>query len=175
MHVFSTAHCDIAAWLRTQEPLTIRAFEPADSAAVQALADSQLGLGYVELAHLGAHNCLVACTEDVLAGFVVVQCGLRVSSLKTIVVDPAWKGRTLAKRLAQEALSTFVAETAWTSPAWEHDGRVPADELLRSLGFAPVVRLADYWFDDSVRRGYSCPACGHPCHCAAVLYALPRF
>lgn len=33
-----------------------------------------------------------------------------------------------------------------------------------------VLEIPDYWYEDSVQKGFSCPQCGNPCHCACVIF-----
>lgn len=140
-----------------------------DIPALQHLADGALGVGYLDCMQIDPKNCLVAHKDGVVAGFVCVEPQARTVSLKTIVVDPMLRRRGIGFALARAALRRHP-DARWTSPAWIDGNRIPADTLLCSLGFRPRERISNYWFKDSLRRGYSCPACGNPCHCAAMIY-----
>lgn len=143
--------------------------------AVTQLADEALGVGYLDMRMFRLDHCLVALSAQQVVGFICTQCTDCQASLQTVVVHPAFRGQGIARLLGLEALSRFSTCVSWTSPAWEHNGKVPADKLLRALGFEPVFRAEDYWYADSVRRGYDCPVCGNPCHCSAVIYGRPSF
>ncbi len=114
-------------------------------------------------------QCLVAHEDGRVSGFVVIEPHAEFMSLKTIVVDPAIRRRGIGSALARAALLRHP-EARWISPAWIDGDRIPADRLLRSLGFLPRERIPDYWLEDSLKRGYACPTCGNPCHCAAMIY-----
>ena len=152
---------------------TVRQAVPGDEAYILALADAALGAGYVDHAALASAACFVAVDAEEILGFVCVephtpQCDERV--LKTIVVAPAHRGRGIARHLVLVALYAFPG-SAWRSPAWvSHGGEVPADRLLRSLGFVSEDLIHNYWYIDSLSRGYLCPNCGNPCQCSAMIY-----
>ena len=156
-----------------QSPETVRQADPGDEARILTLADAALGAGYVDHAALASTVCFVAVDAEEIMGFVCVEphasrCDGRI--LKTIVVAPAHRGRGIAKHLGLAALSAFPG-SAWRSPAWvSHGGEIPADWLLRSLGFVSEELIHNYWYIDSLSRGYLCPNCGNPCQCSAMMY-----
>jgi len=49
-------------------------------------------------------------------------------------------------------------------------GSVPVNRLLLKLGFYAKLAIKKYWYEDSIIYGYSCPECGNPCICEAVIY-----
>ena len=156
-----------------RSPETIRQADPRDEARILALSDAALGTGYVDHAALTRASCFVAVAAEELLGFVCVEPHTfqrNEQVLKTIVVAPAHRGRGIARHLVLVALSAFPG-SAWRSPAWvSHGGEIPADRLLRSLGFVPEELIHDYWYIDSLSRGYPCPNCGNPCQCSAMMY-----
>ena len=150
----------------------IAPFDRADLPALQRMADEALGAGYVEGARFTADTVIVAHTRGRPVGFVHFEPADAGWRLKTIVVDPALRNRGMGSSLARMALARYP-DARWTSPAWIDRNRIPADPMLRALGFAPERRVPDYWLADSLERGYACPSCGRPCHCAAMIYTRP--
>lgn len=140
-----------------------------DLFALQRLADEALGTGYVDGDRFDPGTVLVARSEGRLAGFVHFEPADSGLSLKTIVVDAEFRFLGIGSALAHAALSRHPC-ARWTSPAWIDRDRIPADALLRALGFVPEHLAPDYWLADSLERNYLCPSCGHPCHCSAMIY-----
>ena len=153
----------------------IRKVDPQDEEHILTLADAALGAGYVDHAALARSTCFVAVDVEEILGFVCVEPHAPRHNervLKTIVVAPAHRGRGIAKQMALAALSGSPGN-AWLSPAWiSHGGEIPANRLLRSLRFIPEETIHDYWYTDSLSRGYQCPNCGNPCRCSAMMYRL---
>lgn len=94
----------------------------------------------------------------------------RTGLIKSIAVAPEYRGRGVAKALIQRGLRELAAHGAERcySLAWEsaRDGCMLCGALT-AAGFERVALLERFWYQDSLTRGYVCPACGHPCVCAA--------
>lgn len=166
--------------------------------AIVDLASPSLGPGYLDRPTLESGNRVVAYAlhdSGRLAGFAVGRAlagqqyvrehptaeraiqrlGAIGGLAETVVVSPDARGRGLGTRLMRDVCAhiTVSSGAPLVLPAWRHhDGVVPTDGLARRLGFVPYAIVPDYWFADSWARGYSCPACGSPCRCAAHLYVL---
>lgn len=97
----------------------------------------------------------------------------RLGILKSIVVAAPCRGRGIGaalsgaaiERLRQAGCSTLVT-VSWAS------GESSSAGMFERLGFKQLARVAEFWKDDSIRRGYHCPRCGQPCTCAAIVYVL---
>lgn len=92
-----------------------------------------------------------------------------VGFIKSIVVAPAARGRGVARRLLATGMRALADHGAhgYYSLAWVN--RRTGCELcgaLAALGFRSVQRIERFWYQDSVERGYRCPACAGPCECA---------
>lgn len=102
----------------------------------------------------------------------------RTGLIKSIAVAPEQRGRGVARALIARGLAGLAAHGAERSYslAWEsaRDGCLLCGTLA-AAGFARVTRLERFWYQDSVAQGYVCPACGHPCVCAAwvIVHAGP--
>ncbi|HEX9038340.1 MAG TPA: GNAT family N-acetyltransferase [Ktedonobacterales bacterium] len=94
----------------------------------------------------------------------------RTGLIKSIAVAPAYRGRGVARALIQRGLGDLAAHGAerYYALAWEseRDGCLLRGQLT-AAGFRTALRLERFWRQDSVAHGYVCPACGHPCVCAA--------
>jgi GNAT superfamily N-acetyltransferase len=168
-------------------------------AAIVALAESELGPGYLDRRQLLANCRTVAYAVDEsehLMGFAVARFTTAATIgqehpaarealaefdwmglAETVVVAPGARrcglGERLLRAVLEEAAPVPSPHGPILLPAWQHpDGSVPADRLARRLGFQPLTDVPDYWLADSQARGYQCPVCGNPCHCAATLYLL---
>lgn len=95
--------------------------------------------------------------------------GAPVGFIKSIVVAPAARGRGVARRLLATGMRALADHGAqgYYSLAWVN--RRAGCELcgaLTALGFRSARRIERFWYQDSVTRGYRCPACAGPCECA---------
>ena len=144
-----------------------------DVVRLQALADQALGERYIDASACGQMDTVVARASGCgsILGFIVFDVRNDRAELRTIVVDVDHQGRGVGSGLCRAVMKAHAkAAMRWWSPAWVHEGAVPADKLLRGLGLAPSFDVENYWFEDSLARGYDCPACGHPCRCTARIY-----
>jgi ribosomal protein S18 acetylase RimI-like enzyme len=94
----------------------------------------------------------------------------RTGLIKSIAVAPASQGRGVATALIQRGLRVLAEHGArdYYSLAWESErGGCLLYGPLAAAGFQSALRLERFWYQDSLAHGYSCPACGQPCVCAA--------
>ncbi len=68
------------------------------------------------------------------------------------------------KEMKEEGIKCFI------STAWKHAGITNIASVLESHGFVKEIEMPKYWYESSLREGYSCPRCGNPCTCSCVLY-----
>ena len=56
--------------------------------------------------------------------------------------------------------------------AWERSdtGVAPAASVLTAGGLQQMLRIPNYWTEDSQARGYPCPSCPGICECAALVF-----
>ncbi|MDA8383565.1 MAG: GNAT family N-acetyltransferase [Betaproteobacteria bacterium] len=161
--------CVFVAGAAEASSITIEACSPDDRADLQRMADHALGVGFLEATRIAAQSGLVAKTGSKAVGLLVIESAGDVMSLPVIVVDAAYRRRGVGQLLGLAALSRHP-DQEWISAAWISGAEIPADRLLRRIGFAPSHRVRDYWLEDSLRRGFTCPLCGHPCRCDAMIY-----
>ena len=167
-----------------------------------AIAEIQLGKGYLlEKDLLGTHVysvCGVANGE--VAGFAagrildrrclagpypklaeavhdVLLRGDRIGVVASVAVRQDLQRSGIGTALVQKVVQYFDDQNitqaillGWVAP----DG-VPIARIASAMGFAEKAVVPECWYDDSLSRGYLCPACGYPpCRCSAVLYARYR-
>lgn len=160
-----------AAFARYAEPRA-RAPYRAALAAVDDASDAVIGALTVEIVTARAlrasfmdsypqarRSAQVAALRPGATGFI-----------KSIAVTPASRGRGVATALVAAGLASLGEHGAQRiySLAWEsaRDGCLLCG-VLTEAGFQTVSRLERFWYADSLAAGYVCPACGHPCICAA--------
>ena len=56
------------------------------------------------------------------------------------------------------------------STAWKRAGKINIGNILLRSGYNVMTEIPDYWYKDSVEKGYLCPQCGNPCHCSCVIF-----
>ena len=92
--------------------------------------------------------------------------------LATIVVSEKYRGNGLATVLIDKVTDIFAQMniTHIISTAWKHIGKINLQGVLTRCGYKKVMEIPDYWYEDSIKKGYSCPQCGNPCHCSCVIF-----
>lgn len=95
----------------------------------------------------------------------------RFGLLENVGVVPADRHRGFAAALTEARLEwlrredvEFVYTFAWHTP----EG-ILARPTLERAGFRPLRELPDFYLEDGLRSGYTCPWHGARCHCSALL------
>ena len=97
----------------------------------------------------------------------------KIGVIKTIAVDNKYKGYGVGRKLAEDCYNELLRKKVQSlcSVAWKGKEKVNINGILTNLGFERYIEIPDYWSEDSLQKGYSCPNCGQPpCHCSAVIY-----
>jgi GNAT superfamily N-acetyltransferase len=95
--------------------------------------------------------------------------GAPVGFIKSIVVAPAARGRGAARSLVAAGMQALADHGAqgYYSLAWVNQrAGCQLCGVLAALGFRSARRIERFWYQDSVARGYQCPACAGSCECA---------
>jgi GNAT superfamily N-acetyltransferase len=105
--------------------------------------------------------------------------------IRELVTFPAGLLRTIAVRSDSRRQGIGGHLLASVEQSWRSEGvismlalgwkrsdtnEIPVAGLLEAHGLWRATEIVNYWLDDSVKRGYSCPADGSPCHCTAVVF-----
>lgn len=95
-----------------------------------------------------------------------------VGVIKSVVVSERAQKKGIASSLVAEAehrlLELGAAELlsiGWTDGAGCH-----IQKTLEAAGFSNSGDIDRFWFQDSIRLGYSCPTCSSPCNCVARVF-----
>lgn len=156
--------------------IRIRDLQPDDIDDILAIADVQLGESYITIEDLSA--CKVIVSEDVDAqkcvGFCLSYASDDSAYVRTVAVNSDYSGRGIGTSLVAKSVEFLkgIGAKKIMSPLWKHDGIVNSDVVFRRNGFLPVCEIPDYWYADSIAKGYSCPVCGKGCHCVCVMYEM---
>ena len=90
----------------------------------------------------------------------------------TVATKEEFKHLGIATALVDKCLNEMKEEgiKCFISTAWKHAGITNIASVLESHGFVKEIEMPKYWYESSLREGYSCPRCGNPCTCSCVLY-----
>lgn len=158
--------------------IEIRNFKKVDTDRILAIADSLLGEKYITETDLSFSKVFIAECNDTkeVVGFCIayIDSTEGKSYVRTVAVDSAFSGQGIGTALVAKSVEYLksVGAKKIMSPLWKHDGVVNSDVVFRRNGFCPVLEIPDYWYADSIAKGYFCPVCGKGCRCKCVMYEL---
>ena len=160
--------------------IKLRDFQPVDTDDIIAIADVQLGENYITVDDLSACNVIVAEYVELqkCVGFCLSYIGQDGEAyVRTVAVSPDYSGQGIGTALIAKSVEYLksIGAKKIMSPLWKHDGIVNSDVVFRRNAFLPVREIPDYWYADSIAKGYSCPVCGKGCHCTCVMYELTMY
>jgi GNAT superfamily N-acetyltransferase len=95
----------------------------------------------------------------------------RFGLLENVGVMPAHRRQGFAAALTEARLGWLreqEVELVYTY-AWHTPEGIPARPTLDRAGFRAARELPDFYLEDGLRNGYSCPWHGARCHCSALL------
>lgn len=92
---------------------------------------------------------------------------------KITAVCPSFTGKGIGSRLVSEGMRLLQEKTsAVVSVAWKSTKGVHIGSQAREHGWQHLLKVENYWQQDSLEKQYTCASCGHPpCKCSAVVYA----
>lgn len=95
--------------------------------------------------------------------------------LKSVAVDSEERGSGIGTKISSAVVQALfdMGATNVVSIGWTDDEGCHIQGPLETLGFKARGDLDDFWHEDSVLEGYSCPTCGRPCRCSARIFVLP--
>jgi ribosomal protein S18 acetylase RimI-like enzyme len=174
-------------------------YNPSFQKQVLDIADATLGHSYFtasEIQQLTKENALgiVSITEEKVAGFaftlrlttmqIIEKYNLqdvlinkkseqKSAMLKTIAIHPNHQKKGLGAALLKATMNALKEEKIQDLYviAWKSGNTINLGSLLSGFNFNPMATIPDYWYADSLKKNYVCPACGGPpCVCSALLY-----
>ncbi len=98
-----------------------------------------------------------------------------VGSFEALSVEPAHRRRGIGSRLTARSLEWMRERgcSAAITVSWLSGRDGSSVGLFRRLGMVEGPTVERFYFDESVRDGWTCPACGGPCSCSAALFTMP--
>lgn len=93
--------------------------------------------------------------------------------VKMTAVNPDFQGQRVGSMLVRDLLESMrmIGAGAYACVAWrQNNGVENIEPLISKLGFKSKMVINDYWYEDSIKEGYICPADGNPCHCSADIW-----
>lgn len=95
------------------------------------------------------------------------------ASLEAMAVEPGSRRRGVGRSLVEARLgfAASVEASAAVAVSWL-SGRASSLGLFRALGFEESEAVAEFYREESIRDGWSCPVCQGPCGCSATMTAL---
>ena len=168
---------------------------PDDLTLIQQISDTELGTGYFNTFNnnlFSESNLIrVIIHKEILAGFCYSYITSfkeinkawelsenqfapndKVGVLKTIAVKDGFQKQGLGNALVKDTINCLLQYNAiaiFTS-LWDNPDTDSNISLLIKNGFRWQKTIPNYWTSDSIKKGYHCPACGHPCKCSASIY-----
>lgn len=145
----------------------------AGCVALKAGSDALLGVALCEVLDPPSLAALAGQQYETIRAALPDVARQDTGLLKSVAVRLDARGSGVGSELAAACLGRLkeVGVARVVALAWRSGGVCFAGGILEDLGFRPVVTLFEFWREDSLVRGYDCPACGRPCRCDAVVYA----
>lgn len=94
----------------------------------------------------------------------------------TVATKESFRNYGIGTALVERCISNMRADgiNCFISTAWKHAGIINIGSVLENLGFTRELEIPKYWYESSLREGYSCPQCGNPCYCSCVIYTMTK-
>lgn len=93
-----------------------------------------------------------------------------------LVVDPAYRGRGIARELAKQLRIGLLKKHAsyFLQEQWlrHKDGKIPAKNPMMNVGEATLVTVDKNFYSNLGEVGLTCPDCGENCKCGAVVSVI---
>lgn len=180
------------------DALIIQSAEPRDRPAIAAIADAELGKGYLQVQALTQPDCLVrvARQQGMIIGFVLAEysaidvfkqrypqlaervdltnlAAASIGVVRTLAVMDRHQGHGVGSGLLAVACELLVDNgvACIVMPGWQSRRGANIQPLAHKAGFDNAGTLARYWYAASLRDGFACPVCGPPpCECGVMLF-----
>jgi GNAT superfamily N-acetyltransferase len=96
----------------------------------------------------------------------------RVGSLEALAVRPPSQRRGLGSQLTRAQMGWLAAagRDVAVAVSWIPDSVSASGPMYQRLGFTGTAPVANFYLEESMEEGWTCPQCQGPCHCAAAMY-----
>lgn len=116
------------------------------------------------------NSCTVLEIDSIVRGYcTAIKESDDTIRLDAIIVSENYRGKGYATQMIEELLIEF-SNCHFVSYVWNQSPENKLPELYKRMGFEKVDSIQDYWYQDSLKKGYSCLVCGNPCRCSADVY-----
>jgi len=127
---------------------------------------------------LGAAVCRLLCADDAdyYHAFGATALELfthhRVGSLEALAVKPTRQRRGLGTELTRAQMRWLADQGCDVAVAvsWIPAGRSTSGPMYERLEFVGTAPIDDFYLEESIADGWTCPQCQGPCHCAGALF-----
>lgn len=110
--------------------------------------------------------------ENYIANLSQLKSEVEIGLLKSMSTEDSYRGigiggmltEYLTEAMANEGINKIVAF------GWEDSAGCHIEGTLLRAGYERIKRIEKFWYNDSIENQYSCPTCGNPCKCSAVLF-----
>jgi GNAT superfamily N-acetyltransferase len=95
-----------------------------------------------------------------------------VGSLEAVAVTPTRQRQGIGKRLTLSQMEWLAARgcDAAVAVSWISGGTSASGPMYERLGFVGTEPVSDFYLEESVADGWTCPYCQGACRCAGALY-----
>lgn len=93
--------------------------------------------------------------------------------IKSVAVKQEYRQKGIGAELIKEAIERLkdMSCELILAVAWASGKPGSSPKILEKLSFKNILGVEEYWKEDSLKEGYSCPNCGKPpCRCKALFY-----
>lgn len=90
-----------------------------------------------------------------------------------VATKEEYKGKGIASSLVQDCLKELLERGIKQvfSAAWKDKDNINIGKVLEKSGLIPAKEIKNYYYEESLNKGYNCPNCGNPpCKCSAVIF-----
>lgn len=96
-----------------------------------------------------------------------------VGSFSTLCVTEDMQGMGIGQMLSQLRLDWLKSKSCnvVVGISWVSGLENTSDRVFEKMGFRPVKRVENFFYESSLKKPFFCPGCGEPpCTCAAIMY-----
>lgn len=144
---------------------------------VAVLNGKIVGFSYARILQHGDVKQIIRSSRDIPPDVSLSEQRGKLGYLHTVGVDPKFQRRNIGTALVRESIEQLKKLGAETllSVGWKSEKGVHIGGVLKRSNLNAFKEIAEYWLEDSKKKGYSCPSCGNPCRCSAVLFKSSLF